>query len=220
MKNSILILWYFKLVNTIKKSLLISHSYSTSKRVAIKIVLPLFCTFLFSTQINAQNENYSHFKLTVTNASDQILMVKYHGVWELPGMKFIDSKMSIREFTGLMAEETGVTFDHLRLRGLFTIYKNDVTTPVLFNYYSASYKSGDLKVPPGCTDVAWFSLDEAMEAATIKHMKMILKKMFERKSYVWGASLHVAIHSDRNLDKWDPNNHEVTIKEDFYPLSE
>ena len=220
MITSVLINLSFKPVFIFKKCRLMLYSYSTSIRETIKIALLVLCTFTFSTQSTAQQNNYSHFKLTITNASDEILLVKYKGIWELPGKKYIDSKNSIREFTGLMAEEMGVTFNDLRLRGLFTIYKNDVTIPVIFNYYSGSYKLGDLKVPPGCTDVAWFSLDEALDVIPIKHMKMILKKMFESKSCVWGASMHVSIYDDRNLDKWDVNNHEVTIKEVFYPLSE
>lgn len=53
-----------------------------------------------------------------------------------------------------MSEELGVIHEDLRLRGLFTFYYNDAKKPILFNYYSSKYKSGDLKVPPGCTDIA------------------------------------------------------------------
>ncbi|WP_242158952.1 NUDIX hydrolase [Aestuariivivens sediminis] len=220
MKTSILIFLYFRIVANIKKFFLLPYLYSISKRFVIKIILLVLCTFAFSIQGISQQENYSHFKLTITNASDEILLVKYKGIWELPGMKYIDSRKSIREFTNLMAEEIGITFKDLSLRGLFTIYKNDVLNPVIFNYYSGRYEWGDLKVPPGCTDVAWFSLDEALNVIPIKHMKMILKKIFEKKSYVWGASMHISIYEDRKLDKWHVNNHAVTIKEDFYPLSE
>ncbi|GAL72367.1 NUDIX hydrolase [Jejuia pallidilutea] len=111
-----------------------------------------------------------------------------------------------------MAKELGVEFDEFRLRGLFTFFYNDAKYPILFNYYSGLYKSGDLEVPPGCIDIAWFSLEEALKVIPFETMRLILRKMFEEKSYVWGASMHIQKSSELAVDK-------VTINEDFYPLS-
>ena len=74
-------------------------------------------------------------------------------------IKKID-KRTISEITGIMAEELGVEFKDLRLRGLFTLYYNKAQFPILFNYYSVKYKSGKLKTPPGCKDIKWFSLKQ------------------------------------------------------------
>ena len=173
-------------------------------------VLLLFLVTNAATQ--AQDKNFSYFKLCVTNAEDEILLVKYKGDWELAGKRYTDPR-TLREFTGFMAEEMGVTFTDLRLRGLFTLYYNEATNPILFHYYSATYASGDLVVPPGCTDIAWFSVEEALEIIPFEVMTMILRKMYEQRGYVWGASIHI---------EKEPNEYATatTLREDFYPLSE
>lgn len=183
----------------------------TLKNKSIVKFIPLIFFLLLSVCINhAQQKNFSYFKLCVTNERDEILLVKFQDIWELPGKKYIDSR-SISEFTSFMSEELGVTHDELRLRGLFTFYYNKAQYPIIYNYYSSKYKSGDLTVPPGCSDIAWFSIEEAQSIIPIKSMRLILGKMFEQKSYVWGAS--ILIHKGTSLDG------EIEFKEDFYPLS-
>ena len=193
---------------------LAQHSTSkkpTAKRITIRQPF-IALLFLFFLSIgNAQDKNFSYFKLCITNAQDEILLVKYKGIWELAGKKYMDPR-TIHEFTGFMAEEMGVTFTDLRLRGLFTFYYNDAKHPILFNYYSGVYESGDLKVPPGCTDIAWFPIEEALTIIPFKTMTMILEKMFQERGYVWGASMHIVKSGEHNIDS-------VEMKEEFYPLS-
>ena len=110
-----------------------------------------------------------------------------------------------------MAEELGVEFKDFRLRGLFTFYYNKGKHPILFNYFSAKYKSGELKVPPGCTDIKWFSLKEALKVIPFKTMTLILEKMFKKKRYTWGASMRIFKEQNSTINK-------VFMEEDFYPL--
>ncbi len=175
------------------------------------IPIVLFMVFV-ATKSYAQQKNFSYFKLCVTNEKNEILLVKYNGIWELAGKKYVDTR-SISEFTSFMAEEMGVNFKELRLRGLFTFYYNKATYPILFNYYSAQYDSGKLTVPPGCTDIAWFSLEKALEIIPFETMRLILDKMFEQESYVWGASMRIHKEANSIINK-------VTMEQDFYPLSE
>lgn len=188
----------------------LSTSKTRKNKCIVKYTLLVFF-LLISICINyAQEKNFSYFKLCVTNEQDKILLVKFRDVWELPGKKYTDPR-SISEFTSFMSEELGVTHDELRLRGLFTFYYNKAQYPIIYNYYSSKYKSGDLTVPPGCSDIAWFSIEEAQSIIPIKTMRLILRKMFEQKSYVWGAS--ILIHKGTSLDG------EIEFKEEFYPLS-
>ena len=161
--------------------------------------------------LNAQEKNFSYFKLGVTNDQGELLLVKYKGIWELPGKKYIDPR-TIREFTGFMAEELGVQFVDLNLGGLFTFYYNDATNPILFHYYLAKYESGDLEVPPGCTDIAWFNLQEALEIIPFKSMTLILEKLFEERGRSWGGALHIVKSGEHQIDS-------VNLKEEFYPIS-
>ena len=141
---------------------------------------------------------------------NEILLVKYNGIWELAGKKYVDPR-SIKEFTHFMAEELGVEFKDFRLSGLFTFYYNKGKHPILFNYFSAKYKSGELKVPPGCTDIKWFSLKEALKVIPFKTMTLILEKMFKKKRYTWGASMRIFKERNSTINK-------VFMEEDFYPL--
>ena len=184
----------------------------SSTKDFIRIMLIVFIIAFGLTKSYAQQKNFSYFKLCVTNEKKEILLVKYKGIWELAGKKYVDTR-TISEFTSFMAEEMGVNFKELRLRGLFTFYYNEATNPILFNYYSAKYKSGDLTVPPGCTDIAWFSLEEALNIIPFETMRLILDKMFEQESYVWGASMRIHKEANSIINK-------VTMEQDFYPLSE
>lgn len=188
------------------------HSNSQKNKYAIKGIFIVFFILFTSIKTYAQQKNFSYFKLCVTNEKKEILLVKYKGIWELAGKKYVDPR-TISEFTSFMAEEMGVNFKELRLRGLFTFYYNNATNPILFNYYSAQYESGKLRVPPGCTDIAWFSLDEALDIIPFDTMRLILNKMFEQESYVWGASMRIHKEANSIINK-------VTMEEDFYPLSE
>ncbi len=178
----------------------------------IKYFPIVFFMVFVATNTYAQQKNFSYFKLCVTNGKNEVLLVKYKGIWELPGKKYVDPR-TLAEFTSFMSEELGVVHNELRLRGLFTFYYNKATHPILFNYYSAKYESGDLTVPPGCTDIAWFSLEESLKIIPFETMRLILDKMFEQESYVWGASMR--IHKEAN----SIINH-VTMEEEFYSLSE
>lgn len=178
----------------------------------IKFISIVLLIVLCSNKGYSQQKNISYFKLCVTNEKKEILLVKYKGIWELAGKKYVDTR-TISEFTSFMAEEMGVNFKELRLRGLFTFYYNNATNPILFNYYSAEYESGKLTVPPGCTDIAWFSLEEALKIIPFETMRLILDKMFEQESYVWGASMRIHKEANSIINK-------VTMEQDFYPLSE
>lgn len=186
------------------------------KQSSIKNVIKhTFIVFIIAfglTKSYAQQKNLPYFKLCITNEKNEILLVKYKGIWELAGKKYVDPR-TISEFTSFMAEELGVTFKELRLRGLFTFYYNKAKYPVFYNYYSAKYKSGDLTVPPGCTDIAWFSLEESLNIIPFETMRLILDKMFEQKNYVWGASMRIHKEANSIINS-------VTMEEDFYPLSE
>ena len=175
-----------------------------------KLLFSFFILFLLSFKLASQQKNFSYFKLCITNKKNEILLVKYNDIWELAGKKYVDPR-TIKEFTGFMAKEMGVEFKDLRLRGLFSFYYNEAKHPILFNYYSAKYKSGKLKVPPGCTDIKWFSLKDALKIIPFKTMTLILDKMFHKKRYTWGASMR--IFKEANSTKND-----VVMEEDFYPL--
>ena len=167
---------------------------------------------LVTTKSYAQQKNFSYFKLVVTNEKEEMLLVQYKGIWELPGKKYIDTR-TISQFTAFMSEELGVIHEDLRLRGLFSFYYNEAKNPILFNYYSSKYKSGTIIAPSDCTDIAWFSIEEALKIIPFETMRLVLGKMYKQKGYVWGASMRIHKEANSIINS-------VIMEEEFYPLSE
>jgi hypothetical protein len=171
----------------------------------------LIVFLLITNTLLAQSKNNSYSKLCLENEKGEVLLVQYKGIWELAGKGF-ESPRTIHEHVRFMAQEMGTTVDSIRLRGLFTLYHNAGPNPVLFHYYSARYAGGTLTVPPGCTDIRWVSRKEALAIIPFKVMTLILSKMWEKESTLWGGSLHVVNGATF------PEN-EVKIKEPFYKLN-
>jgi hypothetical protein len=176
-----------------------------------RISLLLILTSLLVGYVRGQGKVNSYAKLCLENDKQEILLVQYKGIWELAGKSF-DTPRSIREQVAFMAQEMGVSVTDIRLRGLFSIYHNAGPMPILFHYYSARYASGPLTVPPGCTDIRWFSRQEALKVIPFKVMTQILAQLFSQETYLWGGSLHV-----NNGATFEVND--VSLKEPFYRLN-
>ena len=119
-------------------------------------------------------ENYSFMKLLIENDKEEILLVKWEGEWELPGEKF-NKPIPINSFLIEMAETTGATIENPILFGLYTQKWRNADYLTLMHYYMAKYKSGDIKIPPDCTDIRWFSQEEALSRIPYENMKFMIK---------------------------------------------
>lgn len=174
-----------------------------------KVLLSLLGLIIGMT-LHAQQKNPSYFKLYVYNDADEVLLVKYKGAWELAGRSY-DSPEGIRAVVTHMASEMGAEIDAIRLRALVPIYYNEGKQPIIFNYYSAHYREGALEVPPGCDDIRWFTVKEALQTIPFKAMTTIMEAMNEEKSYLWGGGLRV------RKEKGALEN-TVEVVEEFYRL--
>jgi hypothetical protein len=74
----------------------------------MKLRLILVLTFItYSLFGQEKKDNYSFFKLYVTNDKDEVLLVKWDGQWEIAGSKYNES-LSIKDFLNKMASDMGV----------------------------------------------------------------------------------------------------------------
>jgi hypothetical protein len=164
--------------------------------------------YLFVIQGFAQT-NFNYFKLCVLNEDNEVLLVNYKDMWEPAGRKY-DKPESMQMVLRQMAKEMGVEIEGLRLRAMITKYYGDARYPIVFNYVSAQYKSGELTIPPGCKDIKWYTVEEALEVIPFEGMKMVLEKVFiEDTDALWAGSLHI-------VNDPDSNKKFATIKEEFY----
>ena len=125
--------------------------------LTLVLTLIIFCAFG-----QDKKDNYSFFKLYVTNEKGQVLLVKWEGQWEIAGGKYNES-MSIREFLNKMATDMGIMIEEPKLCVIFTQKWQGNNPPTIMHYYKAKYSEGDLKVPSDCTDIKWFNFDDAIK---------------------------------------------------------
>jgi hypothetical protein len=152
--------------------------------------LPLILIFTFvacSVSGQEKKDNYSFFKLYVTNDKDEVLLVRWEGQWEIAGNRYNES-LSIKEFLNKMAAEMGIKIADPKLCGMFTQKWQGNNSPTIMQYYKGRYSGGDLKIPPDCTDIQWFSFDEAIKAIPYEIMTAMMKQIKMNPGKVIGAA--------------------------------
>jgi hypothetical protein len=134
-----------------------------------------------------QSDNYSFMKLYVTNDQGEVLLVKWNGEWELSGDRY-NQPLSVSKFLDEMASHMGIKIKNPRLCGLYTQRWRGNPYLTLMHYYQADYVSGELQVPPDCTDVKWFSYEEALKVIPYSNMTAIMKEIKAHPGKVIGAA--------------------------------
>lgn len=151
------------------------------------ILLLLFLAAPLVLSAQDQADNYSFMKLYVTNEQGEVLLVKWNGEWELSGDRY-NQPLSVNKFLDEMASSMGITIENPRLCGLYTQRWQGNPSLTLMHYYQAEYVSGDLQVPPDCTDVRWFSYEEALKAIPYPNMTTMMREIKAHPGRVIGAA--------------------------------
>jgi len=133
------------------------------------------------------------------------MLVKWKGAWEIPGTRY-NQPVTIAAFVDTLATEHGITVQNKKLNGIFTFKYESRPVLTIMQYYTATYKSGNLKVPESCEDIGWFTVKEALAIIPYQEMKRIVAKITGNPKTLWGAA----------VKKWGDN--EVEFIEDFYEL--
>ncbi|MBC8110732.1 MAG: NUDIX hydrolase [Verrucomicrobia bacterium] len=173
------------------------------------LICLLVCTTLQA--FSQKKDNYTFFKLYVSNEKGEILMVKWKGTWEVPGERYNDS-LSIVHFLDKMATDCGIKVHPKQLSGLFTQYFQGRSNPTIFHWYSVKYISGTLKIPEDCEEIKWFSLGEAIRTTPYPVAKLIMKKIRANPGKVYGGAYQVNYNEN-------PPAGTYKILEDFYLLN-
>ncbi len=176
-------------------------------RLRLILVFTIMTCSLFGQE---KKDNYSFFKLYVTNEKDEVLLVKWDGQWEIAGDKYNES-LSIKEFLNKMAGDMGVKIVDPKLCGMFTQKWQGNNPPTIMHYYKAKYFGGDLKIPADCTDIKWFSFDEAIKTIPYEVMTSMMKQIKGNPGKVIGAA----------FERYKDENNATQYKtiEDFYIMN-
>jgi len=178
----------------------------------MKITLTLICLVITSNLYsqNTKVDNYSFFKLYVTNDKGEVLLVKWEGQWEIAGNRYNES-FSIKEFVKKMGKEMGIEIKDTKLCGLFTQRWDGQNLTTIMHYYKATFASGTIKPPSDCTDIKWFSFDEALKVIPYEIMTSMMKQIKKNPGKVIGADF------ERYKDSNNVNQHRTI--EDFYVMN-
>lgn len=165
-----------------------------------------------SSQIFGQDkvDNYSFFKLFVTNEKDEILLVKWEGDWELAGNRY-NEPLSIAAFLDKMANDMGIKISDSKLCGLYTQRWKDARNLSIMSYYKANYISGELTVPPDCSDIKWFTFEEAIKIIPYDIMVRMMKEIQQNPGRIVGAAF------ERFID--ENNNTQFVVLEDWHMMN-
>jgi ADP-ribose pyrophosphatase YjhB (NUDIX family) len=174
-------------------------------------LLLFMATLLTTTAVCQQNiDNYSFFKLLVTNEKNEMLLVKWDNQWEIMGERY-NQGASISQFVKTMAESMGTEVKDVKLASIFTQKKDTRPNPTIMHYYTARYVKGTIKPPSDCTDIKWFSYDEAMKVIPYEIMRSVIAKIKENPGKVMGAAFHTTVDQT--------NKTVVSVLEDFYVMN-
>lgn len=186
---------------------IISKYFRLYKKVNLNLKSLLFLVnLIYSINLCAQQDNYSFLKLAVLNEEQNIMLVKWNGAWEIPGIRY-NQPVSILKFLDTLAAEHGITIANKKLNGLFTFEYEHRSVLTVMHYFTATYKDGNLKVPSNCEDIGWFDLKAAFGMIPFKEMVDILQLMSSQPDRLWGGAIKKS------------ESGEVDYTEDFYKLN-
>ena len=176
------------------------------------IILMLAMAFLSQLATAQQSpDNYSFFKVLVTNEKNEILLVKWENEWEVMGERY-NKGISVLNYVDTLAQSMGIKVSNRKLAALFTQRPVTRSNPTLFHYYTAKYVSGTIRPPADCTDIKWFSYEEALKVIPYEIMRSVIVNIQKNKGKVLGASFETSV---------DPQTKKtiVNVKENFYQLN-
>ena len=154
------------------------------------IIILFVCLYSFQAYAqNTTNPNFNYFKIFILNEKNELLLVEYKNIWEPIGGSY-NSNLSMEDYVKKLSMTANIQAHDIRLRGLFSAYYNKSNKPMVYHYYTARYKSGEIKIPSDCTDAKWVNLDEARKIMVYDEMVQVYEKILENEN-LWGGSYQI-----------------------------
>lgn len=175
------------------------------KIISVAILICITMTLSSQPKVNS-----TYLKLFVINENNDLLMVRYKGIWEPIGGTYA-SKLPIVDYVREKVEVCNVECGDIRLRGLFSVYYGKTSLPYAYHYYTIEYKGGDIIPPSDCDSVAWFSADQVMDKIEFKDMGRVFNKI-QGNDDLWSGSWYI-------LKNAETNERKIEYKQDFFKLN-
>ena len=166
--------------------------------------LLLLSILLLSCEVHDQKTtmtNRIYFKICILNEKNEVLLVEHNNKWEPIGGGYSDT-LNMEEYVKKLALTSNVEVNNIRLRGLFSVYFNQMKYPMVFHYYSVRYLSGKIKPPDDCTGVKWANLNEARKIMAYEEMLLIYEKILE-DNHLWGGTYRITKDVEKGTRKFE-----------------
>jgi hypothetical protein len=176
-----------------------------------KILLLIFfiTTFHSFAQKKDKNaDNYSYVKLIISNTENKILLLKWDNQWEIPGARY-SAPYTLTKFIDTLVHEDGIAVKDVQLNGVFSVQYDNQKKLATMMYYTAVYNSGSLRVPAGCADIKWFTVEEAINLVENTDMKLFIKQITDHPENVWGATIRKRKENGKTISE---------LKDPFFKL--
>lgn len=187
--------------------------FSPILKMNIKNTIVILLVVVFSAQLHAQNTtapNRNYYKICILNERDEVLLVEHNNTWELIGGEY-NTPNTLVEYVETLALSANVKVKDIRLRGLFSVFFNQMEKPFVYHYYSARYESGEVRIPEGCTGAKWVGITEAKRI-------MRYQEMFWMVDYILKSD-HLRGGAYRIIKDKDKGTRKVEFIEDYYDLN-
>lgn len=186
-------------------------------KIAFYILIILITSFKIYSQTKADSISIVFPKVLVINDKKQVLLYydNKRKAYEVPSMGTIDGPISYKSYIDSAAKDMGITYNQLRMGGLFTyIFPNEYSTYIR-PYFVIKF-TGYLN-NTGLTDplYKWFSYQEAIHEIPYPASSMIVEKILLQPKVMWGATFEEYGYTN----PVDRSKIKFKILEDFFKLN-
>ena len=129
---------------------------------------------------------------------------------EIVGERYNDL-VFIKEFLNTMSGEMGFKISEPKLCGMYSQRWKGNSSFTIIHYYRAIHADGVWKIPTGCTDIKWYSYEEALKIIPYQDMTMMMREIKIHPGKTIGASFER--YKDQN------NNIQYVTLENFYVMN-
>ncbi|TPN87986.1 NUDIX hydrolase [Aquimarina algicola] len=178
------------------------------KLILVNIYCSFSCCKLSAQEAEKPLDNYTIKRLIVYNDKDQIAMVNYREVWDIPPLRYNTSE-TYNESLVSLAKAMGIEISKPKLAGIFSFKYGYTNRAALRMFYTARLKKGTLKPKDGWNKVRWMPKNEVLALKDQDVYSYIGTKVIEDTTTLWGGAFYLYKEKDQVKYK---------ITEEFYPL--